>query len=43
MRLKDGMLVAHAGLGGLFKDEPLTPMRPELARLPMNRKRAARS
>ncbi len=37
MRLKDGMPVAHSGLGGLFKDEPLGPMRPELARLPMHK------
>lgn len=41
MRLKDGLLASHAGLGGLFEDEPLTPMRPELARLPMNPKALA--
>jgi hypothetical protein len=38
MRLKDGLLIVHSGLGGLFKDQPLTPMRPELARSPMNAK-----
>jgi hypothetical protein len=35
MRLAAGLKSSHAGLWGLSKDTPLTPMRPELARLPM--------
>ncbi len=38
MRLKDGMLAAHSRLGGLFTETVLSPMRPELARLPMRPK-----
>jgi hypothetical protein len=38
MRLKPGMLAGHEGLGGLFQEQPLSPMRPELARLPMSAK-----
>lgn len=38
MRLARGLLVEQAGFGGLFKNKPLTPMRPELARLPMSTK-----
>jgi hypothetical protein len=37
MRLASGLMRSRAGLWGLFKDEPLSPMRPELARLPMSR------
>lgn len=35
MRLADGMLTEIDGLGGLFKEKKLSPMRPELGRLPM--------
>lgn len=42
MRLADGLLSESKGLFGLFKDKPLTPMRPELARLPMQSKAAGR-
>lgn len=35
MRLAKGLYSERAGLGGLFSDKPLTPMRPQLARLPM--------
>lgn len=38
MRLADKMLSETAGMFGLFRDRPLTPMRPELARLPMQSK-----
>ncbi|MEQ8825532.1 MAG: cytochrome c3 family protein [Filomicrobium sp.] len=38
MRLADKMLSETAGLFGLFRDKPLTPMRPELARIPMQSK-----
>ncbi len=38
MRLADGLLAETKGLLGLFKDKPLSPMRPELARLPMQSK-----
>ena len=38
MRLKDGMLAAHSGLGGLFNDTAAFTDAPELARLPMNQK-----
>jgi hypothetical protein len=37
MRLARGLLSSRGGLGGLFKDQPLSPMRPELARLPMSK------
>ncbi len=36
MRLAAGLQSSRAGLFGLFKDRPLSPMRPELARLPMS-------
>ena len=36
MRLAAGLQSSRAGLLGLFKDRPLSPMRPELARLPMS-------
>lgn len=35
MRLAEGMKVEEDGLFGLFKERSLSPMRPELARLPM--------
>ncbi|MBX2804919.1 MAG: cytochrome c3 family protein [Hyphomicrobiales bacterium] len=35
MRLRKGLLASHEGLGGFFDDEALSPMRPALARLPM--------
>jgi hypothetical protein len=35
MRLAEGMWTSRRGLFGLFADENLSPMRPELARLPM--------
>lgn len=35
MRLAEGMWTSRKGLFGLFSDEKLSPMRPELARLPM--------
>ncbi|MGE3066609.1 MAG: cytochrome c3 family protein [Hyphomicrobiaceae bacterium] len=35
MRLANGLMSSRSGLRGLFKDRPLTPMRPELAQLPM--------
>lgn len=35
MRLADGLLSETNGLFGMFKDKPLSPMSPELARLPM--------
>jgi len=38
MRLADGMLSQTAGLFGLYQKKPLSPMRPELARLPMQSK-----
>lgn len=38
MRLGDKMQIETAGLFGLFRDKPLSPMRPQLARLPMSRK-----
>jgi Cytochrome c3 len=38
MRLADKMLSESEGFYGLFRDTPLTPMRPELARLPMHSK-----
>ena len=38
MRLAENLLVSSDGLFGIFKREPLTPMRPELARLPMQSK-----
>lgn len=37
MRLADGMTVENDGLFGLFKKRRLSPMRPELARLPMKK------
>jgi hypothetical protein len=37
MRLAVGLKSGHAGLWGLLKDRPLSPMRPELARLPMSK------
>jgi hypothetical protein len=37
MRLAPGLMSSRAGLWGLFKDQPLSPMRPELARLPMSK------
>ena len=37
MRLAPGLMSSRAGLSGLFKDRPLSPMRPELARLPMSK------
>jgi hypothetical protein len=37
MRLAAGLLSSRAGLWGLFSDRPLSPMRPELARLPMSK------
>jgi hypothetical protein len=37
MRLAAGLMSSRAGLWGLFKDQPLSPMRPELARLPMSK------
>jgi len=40
MRLADDMVVEHDGLWGLFKKELLSPMRPELARLPMKQEAA---
>lgn len=40
MRLADGMKSETKGLFGLFKDKPLSPMRPELARIPMSPKMA---
>ncbi|MCH9806687.1 MAG: cytochrome c3 family protein [Alphaproteobacteria bacterium] len=40
MRLAKDMLSQTEGLFGLFRDKPLTPMRPELARLPMQSKAA---
>jgi hypothetical protein len=40
MRLADKLLSETEGLFGLFRDKPLTPMRPELARLPMQSKAA---
>ncbi len=40
MRLADKMLSQTKGLYGLFRNRPLTPMRPELARLPMQSKAA---
>jgi hypothetical protein len=36
MRLAPGLMSSRAGLWGLFKDQPLSPMQPELARLPMS-------
>jgi predicted CXXCH cytochrome family protein len=36
MRLKDGMLASHDGFGGVFSKTALSPMRSELARLPMS-------
>ena len=38
MRLAEGLMSSRAGLWGLFEDRPLTPMRPEFARLPMSKK-----
>lgn len=38
MRLADNMRLETAGLFGLYADKPLPPMRPELARLPMQSK-----
>jgi len=43
MRLADGMLSEKQGLFGLFRDKPLTSMRPELARLPMQSTAAGKS
>lgn len=40
MRLAAGLLEESQGLFGLFKNKSLTPMRPELARLPMQSKAA---
>jgi mono/diheme cytochrome c family protein len=37
MRLAPGLMSSRSGLWGLFRDQPLTPMRPELARLPMSK------
>jgi hypothetical protein len=37
MRLAKGLMSSRAGLWGLFADRPLSPMRPELARLPMSK------
>jgi hypothetical protein len=37
MRLAAGLMSSRSGLWGLFRDQPLTPMRPELARLPMSK------
>ncbi|MGD9785627.1 MAG: cytochrome c3 family protein [Hyphomicrobiaceae bacterium] len=42
MRLAKGMLSETGGLFGLFRDKPLSPMRPELARLPMSSKAAGK-
>lgn len=42
MRLAADLLGERAGLKGLFKNRPLTPMRPELARLPMSPKATGR-
>lgn len=36
MRLAAGLNSGRAGLWGLLQDRPLTPMRPDLARLPMS-------
>lgn len=38
MRLAESMRLETSGLFGLFTDKPLSPMRPELARLPMQSK-----
>ena len=38
MRLADNMLSEIEGLYGLFRNKPLTPMRPQLARAPMQSK-----
>lgn len=35
MRLRPGLKQSHEGLWGFFKDEPLSPMRPELAQIPL--------
>lgn len=40
MRLHPAAKAAHPGLLGLFEEESLSPMRPEVARLPMNPKAA---
>ncbi|KAB2911420.1 MAG: hypothetical protein F9K29_22530 [Hyphomicrobiaceae bacterium] len=37
MRLAANLASSRAGLLGLFKEQPLAPMRPELARLPMSK------
>jgi Cytochrome c3 len=37
MRLAPGLLSSHSGLWGIFADQPLSAMRPELARLPMSK------
>ncbi len=37
MRLAAGLASSRVGLWGLFKDQPLPPMLPELARLPMSK------
>ncbi len=40
MRLAADMKSQSAGLFGLFRDKPLTPMQPKMARLPMSEKAA---
>ncbi|MGD9669380.1 MAG: cytochrome c3 family protein [Hyphomicrobiaceae bacterium] len=40
MRLAEGLMLETKGLFGIFKDKPLTPMRPSMARLPMQAKAA---
>lgn len=42
MRLADGLKSERAGLFGLFRDKPLTPMRTALARLPMSKQAASK-
>lgn len=43
MRLADGLRTEEAGLLGFFENKPLTPMRPALARLPMQSKASERA